>query len=79
MKPLLAVAMSLLLPLAALAQAEKPAAKARKPAAEKAAPKPAATPEIGSLDASPERKLGTQKEPCVYKPVMTAEDMANCK
>ena len=79
MKTLLAVVIALAVPLAAFAQANKPAAKAKKPAAEKPAAKPAPTPEIGSMDASPDRKLGTQKEPCVYKPVMTAEDMANCK
>ena len=30
-------------------------------------------------DIPPERKLGKAKEPCVFKPVMTAEDMENCK
>jgi len=34
---------------------------------------------VGSTNAPPERKLGQAKEPCVYKPVMTAEDMENCK
>jgi hypothetical protein len=27
----------------------------------------------------PERKLGPAKPPCVYKPVMTAEDVENCR
>lgn len=64
------------------------------PAAQKAGQKPAAiapagaqkpaaaargAPVVGSVNATPERKLGMQKEPCVYKPVMTAEDMENCK
>jgi hypothetical protein len=34
---------------------------------------------VGSTSAPPERKLGTAREPCVYKPVMTAEDIQNCK
>jgi len=34
---------------------------------------------VGSTNAPPERKLGQAKEPCVYKPVMTAEDLENCK
>jgi len=50
------------------------------PAAAKAAP-PArgGGAMVGSTSAPPERKLGQAKEPCVYKPVMTAEDMENCK
>jgi len=56
-------------PPAGLASAGKPpaapAAASRKPAP----PKPPA----------PERKFGMQKEPCVYKPVMTAEDMERCR
>jgi hypothetical protein len=31
------------------------------------------------MEAAPERKLGTQKPPCVYKAVMTAEDLENCR
>jgi hypothetical protein len=31
------------------------------------------------MDAAPVRKFGTQPEPCVYKPVMTAEDLERCK
>jgi len=38
-----------------------------------------ATLPVGALDSAPERKLGVQKPPCVYKPVMTAEDLENCK
>jgi hypothetical protein len=53
-----------------------PGAPAAKPAA--AAP-PRAAPLVGSTTGAPERKLGTAKAECVYKPVMTAEDMANCK
>ena len=71
------LAMAVTLPLAA---ADEPKAEpAKKPAAKKAAAKPAATPPVGSIDAAPERKFGTEKEPCVYKPVMTAQDLENCK
>jgi len=31
------------------------------------------------VGAPPERKLGTARPPCVYKPVMTAEDVENCR
>ena len=57
-------------------------------AAQKAAPQKAAAPArpaagsppvVGSMSGAPERKLGTAKPPCVYKPVMTAEDLENCK
>ena len=75
MKTTLALVMSLLLPMAAAAQTTPPA-KAKKEAAPKKAP---ATPVVGSMDAAPEKKLGAAKEPCVYKPVMTAQDMENCK
>jgi len=58
-----------------------PAARAAPAAAPKtAAPAPrrgAAL--VGSTSAPPERKLGMAKEPCVYKPVMTAEDIENCR
>ncbi len=60
----------------------KPAAQ---PAgADKGAPKAAASgkgaPVVGSMSsATPGRTLGTAKEPCVYKAVMTAQDMANCR
>lgn len=50
----------------------------------KAAPAKAAAPArgvapVGSLDSAPVRKLGTAKPPCVYQPVMTAEDLENCR
>ena len=55
-----------------------PAASApAKPAAAKPAAKGGTL--VGSDFNAPVRKLGTAKEPCVYKPVMTAEDIANCK
>ena len=59
----------------ALPAAAKPAAA---PAAGKA---PAKTPATGaSMVGSPApRTFGTAKPPCVYKAVMTAEDMENCK
>jgi hypothetical protein len=62
----------------------QPAAKASAAAAPKGTvAKPAAqargAPVVGSINATPERKLGMQKEPCVYKPVMTAEDIENCR
>ena len=42
-------------------------------------PKQKSTAPIGSLDGAPEKKLGKQKPTCVFKPVMTAEDLENCK
>ena len=37
-------------------------------------------PVVGSMESgSVGRKLGTAKPECVYKPVMTAQDMENCK
>jgi len=51
-------------------------------AADKAVPKVAGkgAPVVGSMSsATPGRTLGTAKEPCVYKPVMTAVDVENCK
>ena len=62
-----------------------PAARAAPAAAPKSAAPKSAMPVrsgaalVGSTSAPPERKLGQAKEPCVYKPVMTAEDMENCK
>lgn len=53
--------------------APKPEQKARSAAPAKK------TPVVGSLDAAPERKLGAAKPPCVYKPVMTNEDIENCR
>jgi hypothetical protein len=54
------------------------------PAADKSAAKGAAAgtgaPVVGSMSSStPGRTLGAAKPPCVYKPVMTAEDIENCK
>lgn len=34
---------------------------------------------VGSLQSEPVRKFGRQKPPCVYKPVMTQEDLDNCR
>ena len=36
-------------------------------------------PQVGAIIGDPVRKLGRQKPPCVYKPVMTQEDIDNCK
>jgi hypothetical protein len=57
-----------------------PAAAAAPKAGEKVAPPPKGSPPVvGSMDSAPMRKLGTAKEPCVYKPVMTAEDLEKCR
>jgi hypothetical protein len=53
-------------------------------AADKAAPKAAVStkgaPVVGTMSSSsPGRVLGKAKPPCVYKPVMTTEDIENCK
>ena len=60
-----------------------PARPAGSPAADKAAPKAAAkaqgAPVVGATSAAPMRKLGAVKPPCVYKPVMSAEDVENCR
>ena len=66
-------------PPAGFASASAPRATPA-PAAKSAAPGPrrgAAL--VGSTSAPPERKLGSVKEPCVYKPVMSAEDIQNCR
>jgi len=55
------------------AQAPKPAAGA--PAKSTTGVRGAGT----VMGTTPERKLGTAKPPCVYKPFMTAEDLENCK
>jgi hypothetical protein len=65
-------------PGAPKAAGQKPAASAPA-AAQKAVPAARGAALVGSVNATPERKLGMQKEPCVYKPVMTAEDLENCK
>lgn len=55
----------------------KPAAKPAPPAA---APASRAGAPVGALEGAPVlRKLGTQKPPCVYKPVMSQEDLDNCR
>jgi Cu/Ag efflux protein CusF len=79
MKPSLVLTIALLFPLAVAAQTAAPADKARKEPAKSAPKKAPATPVVGSMDAAPEKKLGAAKEPCVYKPVMTAQDMENCR
>jgi hypothetical protein len=43
------------------------------------ASKPAAKAQSAPIPVAPARKLGPAKPPCVYKPVMTAEDMENCR
>jgi hypothetical protein len=58
-----------------------PGAQAPKPAAG-SAPVKSTTGVRGAgtvMGTTPERKLGTAKPPCVYKPFMTAEDLENCK
>jgi hypothetical protein len=58
-----------------------PAAAGARPAAQKAAipARSGGGAVVGSTSSGPEHKLGTAKEPCVYKPVMTAEDMERCR
>ena len=64
--------------LAAPQPAAAPAA-AGKPAPKMAAPGKGA-PVVGSMNSEvPGRRLGVAKPECVYKPVMTAQDMENCK
>jgi hypothetical protein len=65
-------------PAAAKSAAPAPA-KAAAPAAKQAIPARGGAALVGSTSAPPERKLGTAKEPCVYKPVMSAEDLENCR
>jgi hypothetical protein len=64
-------------PPAGLAELPAPRGASAKDAPQKAAAKAAAP--TGSSNATPERPLGKAREPCVYKPVMTAEDMALCR
>lgn len=63
-----------------------PAARAAPGAPKAAPPAPKSAPPargggglVGSTSSPPERKLGQAKEPCVYKPVMTNEDMDRCR
>ena len=66
-------------------QTAPPPTAAAPTAAEKAKGKPApvstkGAPVVGSMAAeAPGSKLGAAKPECVYKPVMTAKDMENCK
>jgi hypothetical protein len=83
-----AAALFLLLPCAANAQDDSKTGHGKtqrglptgKAAAKGApAPKGQAAPVVGTTSSAPERKLGAAKEPCVYKPVMTNEDMERCR
>ena len=66
---------------AMLATAKPPApAAAGKPAAKAAPAGKAGAPVVGSMESlEPGRKLGAAKAECVYKPVMTAQDLENCR
>ncbi len=55
------------------AQGTAPAKKAQPAAASRKAPV------VGSIDSAPERRLGTAKLPCVYKPVMTDAEIDACR
>jgi hypothetical protein len=57
----------------------RPALKAAPAPAAKAQAAPAARGPVNAVGTPVEKKLGTAKPPCVYKPVMTAEDMENCR
>lgn len=65
--------------LQAMQSAGKPAAAPGPAAPKSAPPERAGAALVGSTSAPPVRKLGKAKEPCLYKPVMTAEDIENCK
>lgn len=54
-------------------ESKAPAQRSAAPAAARKAPT------VGALDAAPERKLGAQKPPCVYKPVMTDAEIDACR
>jgi hypothetical protein len=60
-----------------------PAPAAARPAADKSPAKGAASakaaPAASAYTETPARKLGEAKAECVYKPVMTAKDIENCK
>ena len=67
-------------PQGAPASNPAPAAAAPRPAAAKAAASArGGGAVVGSTSSAPEHKLGRAKEPCVYKPVMTAEDLERCR
>jgi hypothetical protein len=58
----------------------RPSALAQPAAKPAAAPAPAGAARGATVTGTqPEKKLGTAKPPCVYKAVMTAEDVENCK
>ena len=62
-----------------LAPVRPAGASAADKSAVKAAGQTTGAPAVGSSAAAPPRPLGIAKPPCVYKPVMTAEDMENCR
>jgi len=63
-------------PAALSTPAPRPApAAAQKPAA----PAHGGGSVVGSTSSGPQRTWGQAKEPCVYKPVMTAEDLEKCR
>lgn len=57
----------------------RPATRAAPASAPKAQAAPAARGPVNAVGTPVEKKLGTAKPPCVYKPVMTAEDMEACR
>lgn len=54
-------------------------APAPKAAAAQSAPQRLPVPAKTATPKAPERKIVVAKEPCVYKPVMTNEDLARCR
>ena len=65
--------------LATTKPAAAPAAAADRPAPKSAAARTGA-PVVGSMESGlPSRRLGESRPPCVYKPVMTAQDVENCR
>ena len=79
-----AAAFFLLLPCAVPAQEDAKAGREKSrtalPAVKGApAPKTRPAPVVGTMSSAPERKLGAAKAPCVYKPVMSDEDIRRCR
>ena len=67
-------------PAAAAKAPSSAAAPVRGAAAATGAAATTGAPVVGSMNsAAPARTLGAAKPDCVYKPVMTAQDMENCK
>jgi hypothetical protein len=65
---------------AGLAEGRPPVRGAPAPAAQpQTSPAAARRGPVNAVGTPVEKKLGTAKPPCVYKPVMTAEDMENCR